>query len=228
MVIEPVAYISTDFPTKFGLPRQSGRVQALTGIIRFEPEYRQPEALRGIEGFSHIWLIWGFSRAARPTFSATVRPPRLGGNARMGVFATRSPFRPNGLALSCVRLDRVDYDAVDGPLIYVSGIDMANGSPVYDIKPYLPAADCVPEATGGFAEAVSAHKLQVEFPEELLQLLPAAKRSAIIGALAEDPRPAYESDPTRRYGVEFAGYDVRFIVDGDKLRVIEVEKLSGN
>ncbi len=227
MEIAPIAHIRTDFPTKFGLPRQSGLVEELRGVVEFEPEYRQAEAVRGLDGFSHIWLIWGFSRAERAGWSATVRPPRLGGNVRMGVFATRSPFRPNGLGLSCVRLEAVELDARRGPLLRVAGIDMLDGTPIYDVKPYVPLADCRPDAREGFAGRTRGHALEVEFPEELLALIPPDKRAALIGALAQDPRPGYEDDPTRRYGVEFAGLDVRFYVEGGALRVSEVEPLGG-
>lgn len=227
MEIAPIARIRTDFPAKFGLPRQSGLVEELRGVVEFEKEYRQAEAVRGLDGFSHIWLIWGFDRAARAGWSATVRPPRLGGNARMGVFATRSPFRPNALGLSCVRLERVELDARRGPLLHVCGIDMLDGTPVYDVKPYVPIADCRPDASEGFAGRTRQHALKVEFPEELLKLVPPDKRAAILGALSQDPRPGYEDDPARRYGVEFAGLDVRFKVDGNALRVVEVVRLDG-
>lgn len=225
--IAPIAHIRTDFPTKFGLPRQSGLVEELRGVVEFEPEYRQAEAVCGLDGFSHIWLIWGFSQARRTGWSATVRPPRLGGNVRMGVFATRSPFRPNGLGLSCVRLEAVKLDARRGPLLHVAGIDMLDGTPVYDVKPYVPVADCRTDAREGFTGRTRQHSLKVDFPEALLALIPTDKRAALVGALAQDPRPGYEDDPTRRYGVEFAGFDVRFNVQGDELKVCQVVPMAG-
>lgn len=222
MEIKPIAHISTDFPTKFGLPRQSGLVGALRGKIVFEPEYRQPEALRGLEEFSHIWLIWDFSQSHNERWSATVRPPRLGGNERVGVFASRSPFRPNNLGLSSVRIDSIEASENEGPVIYVSGIDMLDGTPIYDIKPYIPVADCHEDAKQGFTARTRAYSLKVEFPPELLELIPEEKRDAILGALAQDPRPGYEADPLRRYGVEFAGFDIRFHVENGILGVCEV------
>lgn len=222
MEIRPIAHIRTDFPTKFGLPRQSGLVEQLEGVIVFEPEYRQTEALRGLEGFSHIWLIWDFSQAHTGRWSATVRPPKLGGNTRMGVFATRSPFRPNSLGLSCVRLRGIEQDGKLGAVLRVGGIDMMDGTPIYDIKPYVPVADCHPEASGGFTARTGKRALRVEFPPEMLALVPPEKREALIGVLKQDPRPGYEDDPERRYGVEFAGLDVRFFVAEGVLRVCEV------
>lgn len=222
MEIRPIAHIRTDFPTKFGLPRQSGLVEQLEGVIVFEPEYRQTEALRGLEGFSHIWLIWDFSQAHTGRWSATVRPPKLGGNTRMGVFATRSPFRPNSLGLSCVRLIGIEQDGRLGAVLRVGGIDMMDGTPIYDIKPYVPVADCHPEASEGFTSRTGNGALRVEFPDEMLALVPPEKRDALIGVLGQDPRPGYEDDPERRYGVEFAGLDVRFFVNGGVLRVCEV------
>ena len=222
MEIRPIAHIRTDFPTKFGLPRQSGLVEQLEGVIAFEPEYRQAEALRGLEGFSHIWLIWDFSQAHTGRWSATVRSPKLGGNTRMGVFATRSPFRPNSLGLSCVRLRGIEQDGKLGAVLRVGGIDMMDGTPIYDIKPYVPVADCHPEASEGFTARTGKRALRVEFPPEMLALVPPEKREALIGALEQDPRPGYEDDPERRYGVEFAGLDVRFFVAEGVLRVCEV------
>ena len=221
-----IARIRTDFPTKFGVPRQSGLVQSLRGRIVFEPEYRNPDALRGIEGFSHIWLIWEFSEAKRDTWSPTVRPPRLGGNTRMGVFATRSPFRPNPVGLSSVRLDGVELDTPEGPVLYVSGADMMDGTPIYDIKPYLPYVDSHPEATGGFADPVRSYALQVDFPEELLKRIPEASREALLEILSQDPRPSYQNDPERSYGVPFAGWDVRFTVRDGTLAVHDVVQLK--
>ncbi len=227
MEIKPIAYIHTDLPTKFGLPRQSGLVEGLTGEIVLEPEYRQAEALRGLEDFTHIWLIWDFSHAHTGRWSATVRPPRLGGNTRMGVFATRSPFRPNNLGLSCVRLARIDYDVPCGPVLIVGGIDMMDGTPIYDIKPYVPIADCHPEASKGFSSRTQEHVLSVEFAPGLIEKVPENKREALIGILSQDPRPGYEDDPERRYGVEFAGMDVRFHVRGDVLKVCEIVPAGG-
>lgn len=226
--MEIIARIHTDFPEKFGIPRQSGLVEGLTGRIVFEEKYRNPDALRGIEGFSHLWLIWQFSRAVREEWSPTVKPPRLGGNRRMGVFATRSPFRPNPIGLSCVRLERAEPHTADGPVLWVAGIDLLDGTPIYDVKPYLPYADCHPEATGGFAQEVMGHRLEVAFPEELLALVPPEKREALCEVLAQDPRPGYQHNETeRRYGVAFAGLDVRFTVEGDTLLVREVVRGAG-
>lgn len=224
--MEIIARIHTAFPTKFGVPRQSGLVDSLKGRIVFEPAYRNPDALRGLEGFSHIWLIWEFSEAKREHWSATVRPPRLGGNVRMGVFATRSPFRPNPIGLSCVRLERIEADSPEGPVLQVAGADLMDGTPIYDIKPYLPYADSHPEATGGFADPVRDRRLQVEFPPELLERLPEEARESLQDVLAQDPRPSYQSDPERMYGVPFAGWDVRFTVSEGLLRVREVERLK--
>ena len=226
--MEIIARIHTDFPEKFGIPRQSGLVDGLTGRIVFEEKYRNPDALRGIEGFSHLWLIWQFSRAIREEWSPTVKPPRLGGNQRMGVFATRSPFRPNPIGLSCVRLQRVELHTAEGPVLWVAGIDLLDGTPIYDVKPYLPYADCHPEATGGFAQEVMGHRLEVAFPEELLALVPPEKREALREVLAQDPRPGSQhNEPDRRYGVAFAGLDVRFTVEGDVLLVREVVRRAG-
>ena len=226
--MEIIARIHTDFPEKFGIPRQSGLVDGLTGRIVFEEKYRNPDALRGIEGFSHLWLIWQFSRAIREEWSPTVKPPRLGGNQRMGVFATRSPSRPNPIGLSCVRLQRVELHTAEGPVLWVAGIDLLDGTPIYDVKPYLPYADCHPEATGGFAQEVMGHRLEVAFPEELLALVPPEKREALREVLAQDPRPGYQhNEPDRRYGVAFAGLDVRFTVEGDVLLVREVVRRAG-
>lgn len=218
-----IAKIHTDLPTKFGLPRQSSLIDELEGLIIFEPEYRSAEALRGIEGFSHLWLIWEFSEAVRENWSPTVRPPRLGGNKRMGVFATRSPFRPNPIGLSCVRLIGVEKTANSGLAIRVSGIDMMDGTPIYDIKPYLPAADCHPEASGGFAKEVEGHHLEVGFPEDLLKKVPKDKQNALTALLAQDPRPSYQNDPDRIYGFCYAGLEVKFRVVSEKLYVTDIE-----
>lgn len=221
-----IARIHTDFPTKFGLPRQSGLVNSLKGVIVFAPKYRDPRALRGLEGFSHIWLIWKFSESVCEDWSPTVRPPRLGGNTTMGVFATRSPFRPNPIGLSCVRLESIDYDAPDGPVLHISGADLMDGTPIYDIKPYLPYADSHPDATGGFAQDVMDYALQVEFPEEWLALVPEDKREGLIGILEQDPRPGYRRNDSRRFGIRFADMDVRFTVSDSVLTVCEIVQVE--
>ena len=218
-----IARIRSDFPTKFGIPRQSGLVENLRATVVFEPEYRNPDALRGLEEFSHLWLIWQFSQAVRDTWSPTVRPPRLGGNTRMGVFATRSPFRPNPIGLSCVRLVGMEKDPELGHVLVVAGADLMDGTPILDIKPYLPYADSHPEALGGFTGNVEGKVLEVEFPPELLERVPEDKREALIGVLSRDPRPSYQHDPERVYGMAFAGLEVRFSVDGDVLHVRAVE-----
>lgn len=220
-----IGYIHTDFPSKFGIPRQSGIVPELKGTIYFEPEYRTPEAFRGLEEFSHIWILWKFSKSQKEHWSATVRPPRLGGKEHMGVFATRSPYRPNDIGLSSVRLEKITYDSKRGPVLQVAGVDLMDGTPIYDIKPYIAYADSHPEATEGFAGAVKEKELKVEFPKELLEYYPKEKRDAIVGVLRQDPRPAYDTDETRMYGVEFAGFDVHFTVSGNLLTVKEVVKL---
>ena len=220
--VKIVAHIRSDFQQKFGIPRQSGLVDALEADIIFTPEFRDPEALRGLEGFSHLWLIWEFSQARRAKWSPTVRPPRLGGNQRMGGFATRSPFRPNPMGLSCVKLKEVRLHTPDGPVIRVAGADLLDGTPIYDIKPYLPYADCKPEAVGGFASAPKEATLTVTLPQELEEKVPEAKRAALRGVLAQDPRPSYQDDPERVYGMGFAGLDVRFRVAGGRLTVVEV------
>lgn len=220
--VKIIARIRSDFPTKFGIPRQSGLVDALEATVVFEPEYRNPDALRGIEGFSHLWLIWQFSKAVREEWSPTVRPPRLGGNIRMGVFATRSPFRPNPIGLSCVRLTAVETDPELGPILRVAGADLMDGTPILDIKPYVPYADSRPGAAGGFASAAPEPRLRVECPPELLKGFTPSHASALLAVLAEDPRPAYQADPQRVYGFLFAGVEVRFTVVGDVLTVREV------
>ena len=219
-----IANIHSDFPTKFGIPRQSGLVEELTAKIVFTPDYRVPEAVRGLEDFSHIWLIWQFSKAVRENWSPTVRPPRLGGNTRMGVFATRSPFRPNAIGLSCVRLLKVEPNTPEGPVLTVAGADLMDGTPILDIKPYIPYADCQMEATGGFPDTAGEFLLKVEFPPELLSMVPEDRREALIGVLRHDPRPSYQRNAERVYGMEFAGVNVRFRVEGEVLTVIEVEK----
>ena len=214
----------TEFPEKFGLPRQSGMVDALCGTIVFEPAYRADEALRGIEEWSHLWLLWEFSDAKRDTFTPTVRPPRLGGNARVGVFATRSPYRPNPIGLSCVRLERVEKTPDRGTVLMVRGADLKDGTPIYDIKPYLPYADSHPEATGGFAEAALSHRLQVVWEKAVSSPFSDERTAALTQVLSLDPRPAYQEDAARVYGFDFAGYTVRFSVDGDTLFVKEIVK----
>ena len=220
--IRPIAYMHSDFPEKFGIPHQAGIVRELESLVVFEPEYRDPEALRGMEGFSHLWLIWQFSAAPTGRFSPTVRPPRLGGNVRMGVFATRSPFRPNSLGLSCVELKAVQERPGLGAVLVVRGADLMDGTPIFDVKPYIPYADCHPEARGGFAPDAGA-TLQVEIPEAFLEKIPADKRTALRGVLANDPRPRYQHDAARVYTMDFAGLTVRFSVDGETLRVWEIE-----
>lgn len=220
-----IGHIETDFSTKFGLPRQSGLCGELKGRIVFEPEYRREEAFRGIDGFSHIWVLWKFSEAEREEWSPTVRPPRLGGNKRMGVFATRSPFRPNNIGLSCVKLDKIEYGENDSPVLYVSGIDMMNGTPIVDIKPYVPVADCKNEATDGFTEYTKDYSLDVIFDEKLLEILPEEKRGGAMQLLSLDPRPSYITDDNRVFGVEYAGFDIRFKVKDDTLTVIDIAKV---
>lgn len=224
--LKTIATIHTDFPSKFGIPRQGGLVEALKATVTFEPEYRDATALRGLEGYSHLWLIWLFSESVMDGFSPTVKPPRLGGNRRMGVFATRSPFRPNPLGLTCVKLEGIELSGPQGPLLRVAGADLMDGTPIFDIKPYIPYADCHPEATGGFTDGIRYERLDVDFPEALLDEIPPDKRQALIEVLAQDPRPGYRhGEASRRYGVAFAGYDVRFTVKGNALTVVEVVKL---
>lgn len=222
MEIDYIAHIKTDFPTKFGIPRQSGLVEELTGTVIFEPKYRNPDAFRGLEEFSHIWLLWEFSESVRDTWSPTVRPPRLGGNIRKGVFATRSPFRPNPIGLSCVQLEQIEMHPELGPILHVKGADMMDGTPILDIKPYIPHADSHPQAKGGFATLHKDDSLHIEFPEELEQKVPKEKRTALRGILSNDPRPAYQTDPNRIYGFPFAGLEVRFTVKEDCLTVRDV------
>jgi len=217
-----IARMKNSFSEKFGIPRQSGLVPELRGYITFEPEYRNPDALRGLEGFSHIWLLWGFSAVKGKSWSPTVRPPKLGGNRRMGVFATRSPFRPNSIGLSCVKIDRIELDSPEGPVLHVLGADLMDGTPIYDIKPYLPQADCHPEAIGGFAEAAAGQTLKVQIPGELLPLLPFEEWEILRRLLVEDPRPGYQQDPERVYGMCYGGVNVKFTVSGDRLTVREV------
>ena len=225
--MQVIATIRTDFPTKFGIPRQSGIVDTLRAKIVFEPAYRNPDALRGLEDFSHVWLIWQFSgNARRETWSPTVRPPRLGGNTRMGVFATRSPFRPNPIGLSSVRIEKIQLHTEEGPVIWVSGADLMDGTPIYDIKPFIPYADNHPDARVGFTNDTSGYTLTVTFPEQLLEQVPVSHREALRGVLAHDPRPSYQHDPERVYGMEFAGMEIRFRVDGEQLIVCSVAPIA--
>ena len=223
VTIGVIARMKSDFATKFGIPRQSGLVEELRSTIIFEPEYRNSEALRGLEGFSHLWIIWQFSEAVRTEWSPTVRPPRLGGNTRMGVFATRSPFRPNNLGLSCVKLLGVEETEEYGTVIHVGGADLMDGTPIFDIKPYIPYADSHPDALGGFTDTAGEFLLQVVFPEGLLAKLPQNKQEAAVQVLSHDPRPSYQRKPGRVYGLTFAGFDLRFTVEDDVLTVVAVE-----
>ena len=219
-----IAKIHTEFPTKFGIPRQSGIIESLQGTIVFEPEYRNPEAVRGLEEFSHLWLIWEFSEAVRDTWSPTVRPPRLGGNVRKGVFATRSPFRPNPIGLSSVRLEKIEMDPKLGPVLHVSGADLMDGTPIYDIKPYIAYTDSHPDAVSGFASKPAEYLLEVTIPEKLLEKIPETQRESLISVLAHDPRPQYQDDPERVYGMAFGGLDINFKVEERQLSVIRVSK----
>ena len=225
-----IARIRSDFPDKFGIPRQSGLLKNLHSTIVFEPEFRVADALRGLEGFSHLWLLWIFSENVRDTWKPTVRPPRLGGNTRLGVFATRSSFRPNPLAMSCVKIEKINLTGENAPSITVSGADLMDGTPIVDIKPYLPYADSVPEATGGFAEAVRFNKLEVGFSVEaqvaLDEQFPENKKAALIELLSEDPRPAYQRSVDRVYGIRFAGFEIKFQVQGDHLTVVAILPLQ--
>ena len=222
VTMTPIAHIRTDFPSKFGIPRQPGLVSGLEGRVVFAPEFRSAEAVRGLEDFSHLWLIWAFSAAAREGWSPTVRPPRLGGNRRVGVFATRSPFRPNPIGLSCVELLRVEQ-GTEGPVLVVAGADLMDGTPIWDIKPYIPYADCRPEASAGFTAPGQDYLLEVDIPAQLLERVPADKRTPLRGVLEQDPRPAYQRDPARVYHLAFAGLEVRFQVEGDTLRVVDIQ-----
>lgn len=226
--LKTIAHIRSDFPEKFGVPRQSGLVEGLIATIVLEPEYRSPDALRGLEGFSHLWLIWGFSGVKAEGFQPTVRPPRLGGNTRMGVFATRSPYRPNPIGLSSVRIESIEQDPALGPLIRVLGADLVDGTPIYDIKPYLPYADSHPEAMGGFAGQTPGPALRVSAPQELLARLAAEKRQVLLELLALDPRPSYQDDAERVYGMTFAGFEVKFRVSGEDLTVLDIQKEAPN
>ena len=222
MILQVIAHIHTDFPTKFGIPRQSGIIDSLQGTIVFEPEFRNPEAIRGLEEFSHLWLIWEFSEAKRDGWSATVRPPRLGGNVRKGVFATRSPFRPNPIGLSSVKLEKIEIDPKLGPVLHVSGADLMDGTPIYDIKPYVVYTDSHPEAVSGFATQPAEYLLEVDFPEELLQQVPEDQRESLMAVLAHDPRPQYQDDPERVYGMAFADMEIKFKVNGMHLIILNL------
>ena len=224
MTLKVIAHIRTAFPTKFGIPRQSGLVDSLRGEIIFTPEYRSADAVRGLEDFSHIWLVWQFSGAVRDTWSPTVRPPRLGGNTRMGVFATRSPFRPNPLGLSSVKLEGIEMRPEVGPVLLVRGADLMDGTPIYDIKPYIPYADCHPDAAAGFTAQTQFHHVEVVCPEEVWAQVPAVERDGLRGVLENDPRPSYQHDSERVYGMEFAGLEVHFKVDGDTLTVTDISR----
>lgn len=222
-LVRPIAYIHTDFTEKFGIPRQSGRVPSLTGQIVFAPEYRNPDALRGIEQFTHLWLLFDFSESHRADWSPTVRPPRLGGNTRVGVFASRSPFRPNPIGLSCVRLIEVCRTKTDGLTLLVGGVDLLDGTPILDIKPYLPYADCIPQASAGYTQSTWAHHLDVQMDPSLLARIPPEKRETILACLREDPRPSYQEDPERIYGMQFAGLNIQFQVSDNILTVIRID-----
>lgn len=224
--MKAIAKIHTDFPTKFGIPRQSGLVESLTATVIFEPEYRNPDIVRGLEDYSHIWLIWEFSAVKKQGWHPTVRPPKLGGNIRKGVFATRSPFRPNPIGLSAVKLEKIEITPNLGPVIHISGADLMDGTPIYDIKPYLPQADCHPEACGGFTESIEYVLLNVDFPADLLNLIPENQQETVIKVLEQDPRPSYQNNPQRIYGMPFGDFDIRFSVDGQQLTVREVIKVK--
>lgn len=225
VTMQVIARMHSDFATKFGIPRQSGLVEELRSTIVFEPEFRNSDALRGIEDFSHLWIIWQFSEAVRQGWSPTVRPPRLGGNTRMGVFATRSPFRPNNMGLSSVKLLGVEQTMEFGTVLHVGGADLMDGTPIFDVKPYIPYSDCHADATGGFTDNAGDFLLEVDFPAELLKKLPVSKWEAAVGVLSHDPRPSYQKNPDRVYGLTFAGFDIRFKVNDDKLTVVEVNKV---
>lgn len=225
MELKEIAHIHTGFPEKFGIPRQSGLVEGLMGQIIFSPQYRNADALRGLNDFSHLWLVWGFSKAKKENWSATVRPPRLGGKVRMGIFATRSPFRPNPIGLSCVKLETIETDKKLGPVITVSGIDMLDGTPIYDIKPYLPHIDSHPEAVGGFALATNDYQLDVDFPETLLAQIDNKDRAPLLALLAQDPRDRFIHDADRIWGITYCNYNIRFQVQENVLTVLEVKKI---
>lgn len=225
MDVKKIAYIKTDFKEKFGIPRQSGRVEELKGQIIFLPEYQNDESIRGLENYSHIWLLFDFSLAHREDWSPTVRPPRLGGNKRIGVFASRSPFRPNPIGLSCVRIEKIEKTKDFGSVITVSGVDLLDGTPILDIKPYIPYADCKTDATGSFAEQLKDYKIEVDFPDELIKTIPEEKRSALIRCIAEDPRPSYQQDENKIYKMSYCDFDIHFKVANQTATVIKVEKI---
>lgn len=224
--LQIIAQIHNDFPEKFGVPHQSGWLKKQKAQIIFEPEYRRPEAFRGIEEYDYIWLIWQFSETVRESWSPTVRPPRLGGNTRMGVFSTRSPFRPNSLGLSSVRLEKIELHPELGPVLHISGADLMNGTPIYDIKPYLPYADSHPEVRGGFTDKIEDYRLKVEFPETLIEKVPAEQREALVEVLANDPRPRYQNKPDKIYGLAYGSHDIHFTVKDKTLKVCDVTELK--
>ena len=223
--LKPIAYIHNDFPDKFGIPRQSGLAMSLKATLIFEPEFRSPEAFRGLEDYSHLWLIWGFSKNKNSGWTPTVRPPRLGGNVRKGVFATRSPFRPNPIGLSSVKLEHIEYTKELGPILHISGADLMDNTPIFDIKPYLPYVDSHPEASNGFADSVKDYTLQVNYPKEMLSQIPSDKQAGLIEVLAQDPRPSYQDDPDRIYGLRFSEYEIRFRVEKDILYILSIENI---
>lgn len=225
MEIKPIARIQTDFSEKFGVPRQAGLAPSLTGKIVFEPEYRNIRAVKELDGFSHIWLIWEFSQCSDSKFSPTVRPPRLGGNRRVGVFASRSPFRPNRLGLSCVKIEKIETDGENAPIITVSGVDMTDGTPIYDIKPYIPIADCIPTASEGYTAQTKKYKINVSCDEKLLSIIPENKRQALLELLSNDPRPAYNDEEGKEYGVTFAGFNIRFKYENNGLTVTQIKEV---
>lgn len=221
-----IAKMHSDFPEKFGIPRQSGLIKELESTIVFEPEYRNDDALRGLEDFSHLWIIWQFSKAVRNEWSPTVRPPRLGGNTRLGVFATRSPFRPNHMGLSSVKIIGLEHTAQFGTVIHVAGADLMDGTPIFDIKPYIPYCDSHPDATGGFTDTVSDFTVKVDIDPDLLTNFPESKRNALIELLSHDPRPTYQSDPNRVYGLAFSGHNIQFTVSNNTLHVLNIERIK--
>lgn len=225
MEIKPIARIQTDFSEKFGVPRQAGLAPSLTGKIVFEPEYRNIRAVKELDGFSHIWLIWEFSQCSDLKFSPTVRPPRLGGNRRVGVFASRSPFRPNRLGLSCVKIEKIETDGENAPIITVSGVDMTDGTPIYDIKPYIPIADCIPTASEGYTAQTKKYKINISCDEKLLSIIPENKRQALLELLSNDPRPAYNDEEGKEYGVTFAGFNIRFKYENNGLSVTQIKEV---
>lgn len=225
MEIKPIARIYTDFSEKFGVPRQAGLAPSLTGKIVFEPEYKNVRAVKELDGFSHIWLIWEFSQCYDSKFSPTVRPPRLGGNRRVGVFASRSPFRPNRLGLSCVKIEKIETGGENAPVITVSGVDMTDGTPIYDIKPYIPIADCIPTASEGYTAQTKKYKISVNCDEKLLSIIPENKRQALLELLSNDPRPAYNDEEGKEYGVTFAGFNIRFKYENNGLSVTQIKEV---